>query len=360
MINNCSHLDLKTVSKSDQIRDFYLMIFYLLNFFINCDQNTKLTNLNYKTFRKLIENRTSSITWAVLFHDETNSKSQKIYTNFMKASTLSGGIIKFGIVDVKKQVQLTEDCNIRNVPKILIYHKDGITEYIGKIKPQKMVFTLYNYVPDLAKNVDETWIQSIHLVPAAIYFSNNSTIPSFWSAIAGQFSKSNINIGFSNNNTIFDLFDIGDVPVIMFFNDTSSIIYDGAMNFSQIKEKISLFLSKKLINNNNNKETHFLFSDEFNKECLESRSYCIVHAIDDINKNYEKIYKNNINLPIKWFYSEEDWPLEFIKPNSLWIINPRNNKALKINKINELEQIIIDLSNSKYKWKTFEELNKEL
>ena len=77
---------------------------------------------------------------------------------------------------------------------------------------------------------------------------------------------------------------------------------------------------------------------------------CIVHVSDDLDQNFERIRKSHAAQKYKWFYGEDDWPSKMFEPQSIWIINPRSQKALQVKSMKELDLTLTDLNDSQLKW----------
>ena len=346
-----------------------MLFLFLFSVISVAPKTNKVESLNYKLFRKNIMNKTKDQTWVVLFYDETNSKQRDVHAQFAKTAALSLELLNFGSVDVKKNVQLAEDCSIyeNSLPKIMVYYYKGKTEYVGNKRPDKMSTNLLKFLPKMTKEANYTWKENLlakkTCVDAAILFANNETVPDFWNAIAGYFAHKQVNIGYTNNKTLFDMFDIGDVPAVIFINQSGQYDYHGKTNFKVLKDAISAFTYGRFQPSESQKTAEiepFYFSDEFEKECLSHRSYCVIHSSDALNEEYDKIHSDNIGKPYKFFYGSDEWPYNFIEKNSIWIFNPRNNKILRVSDFNEL-RTILDKIDGEYQWNDVESYNnKEL
>ena len=322
-----------------------MFCFVLFAFVLSLGKN-KVTELNYRAFRKNILNRTEEKTWIVLFYDENNKKQREVHNQFVKTASLALDILNFASVDAKKNVQLAEDCDIfeQNLPKIMVYYYKGKTEYVGNKRPDKMATNLLKFLPRVAKNANFSWKQDLidgkTKRKCAILFANNESVPDFWNAVAGSFMKDDISIGYSNNQTLFDMFDIIEVPAIIFLNESGQYDYHGRTSFKSLKDAIQSFLYGKFqINNDSPKQNEkepYYFSDEFEKVCFSHRSYCVVHNSDNLDEQFEKIHDESSGKPFKWFYGSENWPFSFIKDNTIWIFNPRNKKVIHVKSMDDL------------------------
>lgn len=322
-------------------------------------QSSKIEQLNYRMFRKMVLNRTKDQTWVVFWYDESNKQSNADYQEFVKVSYSSLDSIHFGAVDIKKNVQLCEDLGIYadSVPKIMIYHSRGQTEYIGNKKADKMSVKLLNYIPNETLNVTTSWKNPRGMNKYAILFGGNETIPPFWNALCGMFKKSSIKIGYTCNETLMDYFDVTSVPSIIFVNATDIYQYHGKTNLKALKQAISdfnarLYSPPKV----EAPSSRFYFSDEFEKYCLNQRAFCVVHATEFLDQKLEKINANFTNAKLNWFYGFDDWPYEFIKPKSMWIFNPRNKTAIKFDSLEKLENGITKVvTKEQLDWKPIDE-----
>ena len=335
------------------------MFFSFFFSFIFCLNRNKVLELNYRGYRKNILNRTEDKTWIVLFYDEENKNQREVHQQFIKTASLSLDILNFASVDAKKNVQLAEDCNIfpQNLPKIMVYYYKGKTEYVGNKRPDKMATNLLKFLPPVTKNATFSWkkdlIDEKTKRKSAILFAYNESVPDFWNALAGHFQKDDINIGYSNNQTLFDMFEIIEVPAIIFLNQSGQYNYHGRTTFKILKEAIKSFIFGRFkVNQENPKQIEkepYYFSDEFEKVCFSHRSYCVVHASDMLDEEFEKIHDENNGKPFKWFYSGDGWPFSFIKENTIWIFNPRNKKVMKVNSMKELKSRIESIDGD-YTW----------
>ena len=356
------------------IQSRHRMFFFLFSLVFSLknvkDNKPKVMELNYRAFRKNVLNRTEDQTWVVLFFDDSNQKQRDVRNDFVKTASLSLDILNFATVDAKKNVQLAEDCDVfeRNLPQILIYSFKGKTEYVGNKRPDKMSMSLLKFLPKVTKIADYTWKEEIEQkntqIKSAILFANRETVPDFWNAIAGYFAKDNIKIGYSNNKTLFDIFNVYDVPAVLFLNKSGQFSYHGKTSFKALKTAIQSFISSKFQPQESNRQSEkepFFFSDEFEKECFSHRSFCVVYASDMLDQEFERIHDESNGKPFKWFYSSDGWPSKypFIKEKSTWIFDPRKEKVMKIENLKHLETVINNIE-GEHQWFSLSEVTQDL
>ena len=320
-------------------------------------KKNKILQLNYKLFRKNVQNRTQDKTWVVLFYDDSDDKQRGVLSDFTRAASLSIDVLNFASVDTKKNVQLTEDClnSRQNLPKIMIYSYKGAKEYVGNKRPDKMSVNLLKFIPKLTKTADENWktriVDQQTIKKAAILFAKNEEAPDFWNALAGVFSKSLLDVGYTNNETLFDAFDVDEIPAIVFINKTGQYNYHGKASFTPLKDAMQSFVAGTYSTKEVESELEqFYFSDELEKECLGHRTICILHASDLLDPTFERLHKEPIGKSVKWFYGADGWPFSFIKKNSIWLINPKTKKATKVPSMSKVEYLINNLNSQDISW----------
>ena len=316
---------------------------------INLIYSTKPKEFNYKTFKKEILLKKNYSTLIILFSNFTDikfKKKQKIFHDLMKNVSSN---VEFGIVDSHKNIQLTEDCGLNaSNSNILIFYMNKTIKYEGKFKFNKLLKFIYELDSSRILKVDENWNIFNPTNNFAILFDNSTEIPKFWKILSNHFYKENITFGFSNNITIMDYFNIGDLPCLMIFNSTFSYKYTNNFKFSILKNTIQNFYNKKFIYSTN--INNFKYNSYFLEDCIGKRDFCIIDASDDIDYYFEQFLKKYPSNNIKWFYGEKDWPFNIIKANTKWIYNPKKNEIAEILKKSEINDILLNISNSNLKW----------
>ena len=323
-----------------------------------------VTDLNYKLYRQLILNRKDNQTWVVLFYDESNPTQRESKHEFIKTSSLSLDILNFATVDTKKNLQLAEDCGVfaRNLPQVFVFSYKGKTEYVGNKRPDKMATGLLKFLPNLTQTANFQWKEDLLSnstnKKAAILFAKNDTAPDFWNALAGYFQHDNIRIGYTNDKTLFDKFEIGEIPAVIFLNQSGQYAYQGKKSFKVLKEAIKSFIHNRFVLSETKKDLEvepFYFSDEFETECFKHRSFCIVYASDIPNEDFEKMHDEYAGQSFKWFYSSDGWPFSFIKEDSIWIFDPRHNKTMSVQSMRALNVALRNI-NKQEVWRDISEL----
>lgn len=334
------------------------MLLFLLSIHIASKPHFKnFVEFTPEIFKSVVLNRTHDSTWAVLFHSNLSDPSRVLRANFVSAYGFSNGVLRFGILNVDLYPQLAEECNVfpHEIPKIVIYHKNGVTEYVGSRKPEDMYARFYTYLPNLAHKINESWIENNRDRTLAVLFTRNTTFPANWRAIAGHFKGTSVQIGFSTSEDIFNYYDIGELPCIMFYNKTHELRYEGPPKFVDIKEAIEQFDRGAAPPSKPPPPGDFLFSDEFSAECIGGRTLCVAIASDELDSNVQTALDETKNSRVRWFFGLE-WPFTFIKPGTMWVINPRKMTASKVPKISLLPAILEAPNSSEILWKPIVEL----
>ena len=316
------------------------MIFALLLFLsFSSDFGSNVLKLTSKNFASEIDNRGNSTVYFVMFHGQHCPACRMAYPEFKTAAQEAAGLIKFGEVDTNSEGQLARRFQIMSIPTFIIFHPKGQTVYMKERSARSILNAASHYIPHLAKPVDEDWIQKDK---AVILFSDKPTSPPLWAGISCAFEGSDIEIGFSNNETLSRKFDVVAFPTILMIEKDVKMAYGGKNKFSMIKQAINDFFEGKLRPTPTPEPTpppKLIYDmegqDELEKECKGKGLFCVIEGGDGPSEAFEAVAKKYRHDHFKFYTCGAKCPLHFAK-QGVWILHHRRDAAIKLSGSDEI------------------------
>ncbi|KAH0791393.1 Thioredoxin family protein [Histomonas meleagridis] len=294
--------------------------------------------LTANNFPKEVEKRDNKTVYFVMFHGTHCPACQMSYPEFDAAATEAAGMIKFGEVNTNQQYSLGSQFRITAIPTFIIFHPKGQMTYMRDRSARSMLNTASRLIPNLAETVDEEWIPQ-NDTREVILFTDKPKAPPLWAGISCAFSDNNqsIRIGFSNNRTIHQKFNITSTPAILMINGDKQILYEGRNKYDLIKKTVKDFFNgimpspkptpkptpvPVLIHNLTN-------IDEFNSHCKGKRIFCVIEGSDVPSEEFKSASKKYRHDPFMFYECGENCPLDFINDN-IWILHHKRDAAIKV------------------------------
>ena len=309
-----------------------------------------VTQLSSATFKRVIENRKPHEVWMVMFTGQTCPACKQAYPHFQNASKMANGMIRFGIIDAQRAVEISETYDVRTLPHFRIFHSKGSTEYVGKRKARAFINQAASFIEDLSQEVDKSWLESLLARPAAVLFTDKDKTPAIWAGISSFFHGKSIRIGVSRrNDEIRELCNVSSVPAVVFMNGTHTEVYDGKVDFSELRNAIEQFFAKRLANDSAD-DDGFLLPADFEAKCLGGKQNCILYVSSKADDQLEHLVKRHARHKLKWFVGTDGLPYEFMKKGGVWIYNPRRDGFVHVDGIDNLEPAIERMLDGGAKW----------
>jgi len=289
--------------------------------------------LTKSSFKRLVENRPKDEVWIVMLHTDSNFLSKKLHPKFIEASSLAGGMFRFGVIDTKAQPLLARSFNIKTQPSYIVFHQNGQSEYTGNGEPEDIIGFMSKYLEDDTKSVDEKWLSSKKA--QAILFTEKKETPLLWVGLSHVFKKKNVKIGVCKDPSLIKMFKIEKIPQIMFYNSTHSVSYSGKIEFAEIKRVFEDFAEGRYKIESKNTSA-IMKSSMFTEECIGGLKTCVLHTKNELDEGFAELKKKYSIMDYKWFYGTDNLPWEFLKNQQYCIYNPKIDGFRFIDKLTNL------------------------
>jgi hypothetical protein len=163
--------------------------------------------LNDRNFEKIVESRSCTEVWAVLFQNHSDvSETRWAFVGqetFKNASQLSAGMVHFGIIDVSRRAEIAQKHDVTSYPSIKVFSPEGAVRYSDSFTAQTIYKPATVVIPDFVFAADEPWRSDLLANPSVILFTNKKRVPVVWRTIAAHYHGKSIRIGATNNSDLF-------------------------------------------------------------------------------------------------------------------------------------------------------------
>ncbi|KAF4660454.1 hypothetical protein FOL47_007159 [Perkinsus chesapeaki] len=153
-----------------------------------------VVKLNPQSFGSVIERHRDWQISAVLFYDD--STSLKDFNTVNEVAKQTKRMVKIGAVDCDDNKALCEQNNIKECPKLVIYPRNPIPQFIyeGKMDAHDIKKAVLRYLPtELVKKLDASNIDSFltteGAMPKVLLFTEKDTPPPMFKALSNEFRK---------------------------------------------------------------------------------------------------------------------------------------------------------------------------
>ena len=290
-----------------------------------------LHKLNWNT--EIME-RDNKTVYVVLIHSPSSPSCFDAYPDYVSASKLSPGLIRFGHLDTTFFAHFARNnYNVTKLPTYLVFHPKGITEYNGDRTPRSMVNFASQFIPNHSKEVNESWRQPTEL-KSVILFSEKSIPPPFWNSVSCFYEDTDINIGFVNNKTIQSHFHIKKLPTILMIRPGVTKIYDELIDLKKFNQTMKVFFSRKRGPKQKKSEKliqiqNITSKQMFNSECRGHGYYCVLESNYTASPLIINMTRKFVHDPLKFFLCKEKCPLKWLT-NGRYVIHPKRNEIVNI------------------------------
>ena len=319
----------------------------------------RFTSLTKSSFKKFVENRARDEVWIVMFHTNSNFNSKKMYPKFVNASNMAGGMFRFGVVDTKKEPLLTRQFMPKEIPTVLVFSRNGQSEYVGSGEPDDLIAFASQYLVDRSVEIDEGWREDMKK-SRAILFTQKKETPVLWVGISHVFQKKPVAIGVCRNETLAAMFGVSEFPAILFLNKTFTYRYAKGIEFTSVARDLTKFIEKTLKIEETEGGDSVFSASEFEEKCVGGLRICVLDTRDDDHEGFNEIRKRTKKGKFYWFKgSGLDW--SFVKDNEIWIYNPKIDSLIQVSHLTLLADVLRDIDAATTEWKSRKDLiNDEL
>lgn len=311
------------------------------------------------SFKRLVINRPKQQVWMVMFFSSTCPACRNAMPKFEEASSLSGGIARFGFVNIEKCPETAKLFKIKSTPSFRIFHADGDVEYTDKKDAKAFLKGATSYLKDYSQEAEEKWFGDFIGHPSAILFTDDARSKSAWRGISSYFLSKSVRIGVCKNHELAEKFGVEKFPSIYFFNGTNTERFAGKGGFKEIKEAMEKFFEKKLTNKVYDPMA-IMVPENFIEECVGGKANCILAAMPSAPKGFIEMQKLYAHHKLKWFVGNQNLPFDVMKKKpAIWIYNPRKNAFVFVEKPENLRIELEHVLDGQAKWKKIEKFNSE-
>jgi hypothetical protein len=284
-------------------------------------------------FDQEIENCSNTTVWFVMLHRPHCPACVAASADLNVASTEAAGMVRFGEIDVSVNPAVVRRYPIFSVPKFLIFHPRGHTQFLLRRSAANFLNDATWHIPQLETEIDESLTGK-----AAVLLTAMVPVPPLWAAISCAFADQPVRIGFSANDTLIKKFAVTSLPAIVFVDNDEARRYEGPINFWSIRNAIKTFIGEE--------DGPVPPLDDFETDC--SGSFCV---IGPASGEFQDMAAEFGGRPFKFFVCGEycpDWAAV-----ASWIIKEKT-MAIKCDSLGELREGIHAVVGGMADWQLFE------
>ena len=323
---------------------FVFQLFVLLE----CAEN-KVVQLTDKTFEAEVLKHKPNEVWFVMFMTDDDNQTVKAMNMFKNASIKADGLVKFGVLNIRRAPKPVQMYEIRNFPSFRIFYQDKNVAYTGPLKVSYLIKNGVKHIPDLSENVTESWKDEFFSHPAAIYFTRKNKTTPLWNGISAHFYKSHVKIGTCRNESLFKLFGVEKTPAVVFFNGTNRQEYNGAVKFENLSAAISKFFAKRFEQHAEADSNEIFLPDQFMDYCIGSNHLCVLSISSSLPNEFSLLRKENKRHKMLFFAGVKNLPFKFMS-SGYWIYHPRKDSFIHIDNSTDLLPTIDRIFDGSAKW----------
>ncbi|KAH0784994.1 Thioredoxin family protein [Histomonas meleagridis] len=327
-----------------------MLFFFALTAFLNASES-KVVMLTDKTFEAEVLKHKPNEVWFVMFMTDDDNETVLMMNRFKNASEHTEGMVKFGVLNIRRAPKPVEMYELRNFPSFRIYYEDKNIPYTGPFKVSYLVKNSIKYVPDLSENVTSSWVDSFVSQPSAIYFTNKTKKRPLWSGISTYFYKKPVRIGICRNESLFSSFKVTQIPSVVFFNGTHREVYNGPIRFKSLCEGIERFFEKRFREPiDMTDENEILLPDQFIDYCVGGKQMCLLSVSSQVPSGASTLLKEKGRRKLLLFAGTQNLPFKFMEEGGIWIYHPRKDAFVHIEKAEDLLSTMDRVFDGSAKW----------
>jgi thiol-disulfide isomerase/thioredoxin len=149
------------------------------------DFGPNIVAITSEVFSRDVERRNNKTVWLLMFHGENCPMCKQIIPEFIEASHVAAGMVKFGQVDSSAELMLALRYKVVALPTFIVFHPRG--KVVGLFRElrtaQAIVKFAIDLIPDFSTTVIADWI-SLSNLKATVLFGQKVKNPPLWEAIA--------------------------------------------------------------------------------------------------------------------------------------------------------------------------------
>lgn len=304
-----------------------------------------------QNWNEYIEQRDPNSVWFVMVTSGSCPACQVQYPIFQEASIRSHGLIHFGEIRADQEHGIEMRLKIQYLPSYFIFYPNGERIYQGKRSARAMINECAQMIPDRTQPVQTNWLNSS--LETAILFTNKNVTPPMWRALSCIF-QGKLRMGYTNDQNIYSVYDVHNLPEIQFINKSSRITYSGKFHYKSLKNALNSFLQGSF-ENPFQFNSDFFLPEEFWIENEHFTGYSILIVSDILSPSIRRVKDQFSNNRLKFFYGTDNLPYSFMKPDQIWLIFQRKKMALQAQDAEQLKVFLTQIFDGTIVWKPISE-----
>jgi thiol-disulfide isomerase/thioredoxin len=293
-----------------------------------------VAGLTSTRFQREVDKRDNTTVWFVMFHGTHCPACQQAYPEFIRASNDGAGLVKFGQVDAGAEGYLSSRFRISSIPTFYIFYPGSHVLWRDYPNARTMLNAAAQRIPDLATDVDDTWLADPEL-QAAILFTDKAKTAPIWAAISGNFSRTPIKIGKTTNMSFLSAFDVKKLPTILMINGPKRLTYRGKIAFPEVQKAIARFFEVDITETPTPAPTgtplppprHLTDIEEYQRVCKGKGVFCVVFGAEEIPERLAAVAQKYKRDPVRFYACGERCPLDYAR-KGVWIMHHKREAAV--------------------------------
>jgi thiol-disulfide isomerase/thioredoxin len=327
------------------------MILSLFALSSSIDFGPHVAAITSERFAREVERRDNKTVWFLMFHGANCPACKQTYPEFIEASHLAAGMVKFGQIDSDPEILLATRYRVTALPTFLIFHPKGKT--VGAFRDfqtaKAMVTAAIQKIPNLAITINESWLALPNL-KAAVLLTNKQKVPPLWAAISCNFSSTIVKIGTSNNESIHKVFGVKRMPAVVLIDGERRVEYEGPIAFQILQDSIVKFFGGSVTPTPAPTPTpkplvrKLAELGEFNTTCRGKATFCVIEGADEIDPLLVDTAKRYTPDPLEFFVCGPNCPLEWAR-TGVWVLHHKRDAGIRLDSLDDIDthlQRVID------------------
>lgn len=307
--------------------------------------------LSDKTFEAKVINHPPNEVWIVLFMTDETNETRAALAQFRNASETSGGMVHYGVLNVRFAPSVAEALKLTSYPSVRIFHGESkMVPIKGVVKPGKLLKETNKFLQDFSQTVTESWKEEFFAQPSAVLFTNSPNATLLWKGISSFFARKPIRVGICRDAELIKSFNIQNVPSIMFYNGTHTQLYEGKLAFKPIRDAIETFFYKRFHEETVVGDDEMLMPDQFNEICIGGKQLCVLAAMKSPPEGMSVLMKEGARRKVRCFSGVVGLPFKFMERGGVWIYNPRRDGFIHIKDGKDLLQTMDRVIDGTAQW----------
>lgn len=320
-------------------------------FLFSCFSLAALERFSREKYAEFVKNKAQRrVVWVLLFYTPFCKKHKEYLQAVEQAMVLTNGTVKYGHVNCQADQNLCSSYGINEYPTILIRNYTASRFYTDQINPVTISKQALKMIhPGLVQYVDDFFIDELREKPTAILFKKTPKLPGYWAALSRSIPRNKLRFAFCPDDFRMDDYNVTNVPTIVFYNATSSVIYDSFPKIRYLKEFAKAFIENREPNSPAIADFHF--NVEFPEVCYDYSVSCVFSYDEYVDPKADEVRIHFKNDPFQFFVGTDHFPFPNINAKlGQYVIYSGKKKAIITADINSLTTTLERVLDGGAKW----------